>query len=219
MQLQLKFKIKQLFSGGFLSNFGHETKSSYQRILESGVSHKYGINIPCTINEVYALDYKDNNIFWRSAIHKEMENLKVAFDILPHGKDVPPGYKPSSGHLVFDVRMTLERKARWVKDDHKTPEPELCTFAGVVSRKSVRNALTYASLNGLDVCACDIQNSHLQAPSSEKYKIICGPEIGLQNVGIGLSMAESVLGLIIFVMCVRLWMNLTSLVVKRILIF
>ena len=31
--------------------------------------------------------------------------------------------------------------------------------------------------------AADIQNAYLQAPSSEKYYIICGPEFGLENVG------------------------------------
>jgi hypothetical protein len=52
-----------------------------------------------------------------------------------------------------------------------------------VSRESVRIALTYAALNNLDVCACDIQNAYLQSPSSEKYNIVCGPEFGLENVG------------------------------------
>ena len=56
-----------------------------------------------------------------------MENLKVAFDILPEGARPPPVYKLASGHLVFDVRMTLEQKVRWVKDGHKTPEPEWST--------------------------------------------------------------------------------------------
>ena len=79
--------------------------------------------------------------------------------------------------------MTLERKARWVKDGHKTPEPSWSTYAGVVSRESVRIALTYAPLNNLNVCAADIQNAYLQAPSSEKHYIICGPEFGLENVG------------------------------------
>ena len=54
--------------------------------------------------------------------------------------------------MIFDVRMTLERKARWVKDGHITPEPENSTYAGVVSRESIRIALTYADLNSLDVC-------------------------------------------------------------------
>ena len=78
--------------------------------------------------------------------------------------------------------MTLERKARWVKDGHKTPEPEWSTFARVVSRESVRIVLTYAALNDLSVCACDIQNAYLQAPSSEKHYVVCGPEFGLENV-------------------------------------
>ena len=107
----------------------------------------------------------------------------MAFDILPEGSKPPPGYTSTSGHLVFDVRMTMERKARWVKDGHKTPEPSCCTFAGVVSRESVRIALTYAALNNLPICAADIQNAYLQAPSSEKHYIICGKEFGFENVG------------------------------------
>ena len=35
----------------------------------------------------------------------------------------------------------------------------------------------------LDVMAADIQNAYLQAPSSEKYFIVCGAEFGLENVG------------------------------------
>ena len=112
-----------------------------------------------------------------------MSNLRVAFDILPDGKDPPPGNSKASGHLIFHVRMTLERKARWVKDGHKTPEPTWSTYAGVVSRESVRIALTYATLNRLNVCAADIQNAYLQAPSSEKHFVICGAEFGLENIG------------------------------------
>jgi hypothetical protein len=53
----------------------------------------------------------------------------------------------------------------------------------VVSRESVRIALTYAALNGLEVCAADIRNAYLQAPSSCKDYIICGPEFGVENEG------------------------------------
>ena len=147
------------------------------------VTHKYGVEIPRTVAEALKLDEINGNTHWRDAIDKEMTNLKVAFDILNEGTPMKPGYSKASGHIVFDVRMTLERKARWVKDGHKTPEPEMSTYAGVVSRESVRIALTYAALNLLDVCACDIQNAYLQSPSSEKHYIICGPEFGLENVG------------------------------------
>ena len=83
----------------------------------------------------------------------------------------------------FDVKMDFTRKARWVKDGHKTLEPELSTFAGVVSRESVRIALTYAALNDIAVTTCDIRNAYLQAPSSERHYVICGAEFGLEHVG------------------------------------
>ena len=47
----------------------------------------------------------------------------------------------------------------------------------------MRIALTAAALNDLEVCVADIQNACLQAPSSQKDYIICGPEFGLENVG------------------------------------
>ena len=64
--------------------------------------------------------------------------------------------------------MNLERKARWGKDVHKTPEPSWSTYAGVVSRESIRIALTNASLNNLPVFGSDIQNDYLQAPTTDK---------------------------------------------------
>ena len=78
--------------------------------------------------------------------------------------------------------MDFTRKARWVKDGHRTPDPDQSTYAGVVSRESVRIVLTYDALNDVIVIACDIKNAYLQAPSSEKHYIICGLEFGLENV-------------------------------------
>ena len=148
------------------------------------VTHKYGIEIPRTVEEALAIDARNGDTFWSDAISKKMGNLIVAFDIIDDDEHLPPGgYTKTGCHMVFDVRMTLERKARWVKDGHRTPEPQQSTFAGVVSRESVRIAFTYAALMGLEVCACDIQNAYLQALSSERYYIICGPEFGLENVG------------------------------------
>ena len=74
--------------------------------------------------------------------------------------------------------MDFTRKARWVKDGHKTEDIVSSSFAGVVSRESVRIALTYAALNDIPVVAADIQNEYLQEPSSEKHYIICGDEFG-----------------------------------------
>ena len=79
--------------------------------------------------------------------------------------------------------MDFTWKARWVLDGHKTPDPIGSTYAGMVSRESICIAFTYAALNGLDVFAADIQNTHLQAPLSQKHYIICSPEFGLENEG------------------------------------
>ena len=147
------------------------------------ITHKYGVEVPRNVNDALMLDRQNGNSHWRDALQKEMDNVKIAFDILTDDQRLPPGYSKASGHIIFDVQMTLERKARWVKDGHKTPQPDWSTYAGVVSRESVRIALTYASLNGLPVCGCDIQNAYLQAPTSEKHYIICGPEFGIENEG------------------------------------
>ena len=130
------------------------------------VTHKYGVELPRTVQEAYALDEKNGNTFWRDDLNREMYSLKVSFDILPERKPPPPGYFRSSGYIIFDVRFTLERKARWVKDGHKTPEPSWSTYAGVVSRERIKISLTYASLNNLTVFRADIQNSYLQAPTT-----------------------------------------------------
>ena len=87
-------------------------------------THKYGIELPRSVDEALRFDKLNGSTFWRDAIKKEMENIKVAFDIKPEGSIPPLKYTLATGHLIFDVRMTLERKARWVKDRHKTPIPE-----------------------------------------------------------------------------------------------
>ena len=43
-------------------------------------THKYGIEVPRTIAEALKLDEINGNNFWRDAIQKEMENVKVAFN-------------------------------------------------------------------------------------------------------------------------------------------
>ena len=146
-------------------------------------THKYGIEVPRSLKEALALDVKNGNNYWSEAVGKEMGTIVVAFEILEPNARPPPGWTRSSGHLIFDVKMDFTRKARWVKDGHRTPDAITPSYAGVVSRDSIRIALVYAKLMGLEICGGDIRNAYLQAPSSEKHYIICGPEFGLENVG------------------------------------
>ena len=124
-------------------------------------THKYGIELPTDVHHAGKLDEKNGNDYWAKALRKEMYNLGIAFEILNPPKKVPPGWHKVTGHLVFDVKMSLERKVRWVLDGHKTADAHYSTYAGVVSRESVRIALTYAALNGLDVYVADIRNAYI----------------------------------------------------------
>ena len=157
-------------------------------------THKYGVQVPTSVEEAYALDRENGNTLWQDALKLEMGEIGKAVRFLPHGEQAPPGYIKASGHIIWDVKMDLRRKARWVKDGHLTPEPETSNYAGVVSRESVRIAFTYAALMGLPVMAGDIKNAYLQAPTSEKNYIVCGPEFGEANVGRNAVITGSIYG-------------------------
>ena len=122
-------------------------------------THKYGVKIPRDVKHAHKIDARNGNTLWRDALKKEMYNVGVAFEILDEGVHVPHGWKQVTRHLVWDVKMDFTRKARWVLNGHKTPDPIGSTYAGVVSRESVHIALTYAALNDLDVFAANIQNA------------------------------------------------------------
>ena len=139
--------------------------------------------MPTSIEHGKRLDKENGNTFWADALTKETTNVSVAFDVLENDQAVPVGWIKSSGHLIWDVKMDFTRKCRWVKDGHRTPNPKVSNYDGVVSRDSVRIALTYAALNEVDVTAADIQNAYLQAPSSEMHHTVCGAEFGLEHMG------------------------------------
>ena len=147
------------------------------------MTHKYGMEVPRNLEHALAIDKKNGDDFWSKALAKEMLNVGIAFDILEDDASMPVGWDKVTGHIIFDVKMDFTRKARWVLDGHKTADPVCSTYAGVVSRESVRIALTYAALNGVDVFAADIRNAFLQAPSSQKHYIICGSEFGFEHKG------------------------------------
>ena len=56
-------------------------------------SHKFGIELPKTVEEVLALDAKNGNTLCVDVISKEMENARVTFEVLPDRKPVPVGHQ------------------------------------------------------------------------------------------------------------------------------
>ena len=142
-------------------------------------THKFGIRVPKTVEEAKMIDEMNGNTLWQDAIRKEMDAVCVAFKILHGDEKVPPGYQEIRCHLIFDIKMEdFRRKARYVAGGHTTEPPATITYASVVSRESVRIALTLAALNDIQVKTSDIQNAFLAAPAAEKISTICGPEFG-----------------------------------------
>ena len=78
-----------------------------------------------------------------------MKNVGIAFEILPDGSDKPIGHQFVNCFMHFEVKMDFCRKARLVAGGHVTITPDTSTYAGVVSRESVKIAFLIAALNGL----------------------------------------------------------------------
>jgi Reverse transcriptase (RNA-dependent DNA polymerase) len=142
-------------------------------------THKFGIELPQTVEEAHELDRRAGNTKWGDAITKEMTNVMIAFKLIGKGAPIPPGHQKIKCHIIFDVKMdNFARKARMVAGGHVTEPPASITYASVVARDSIRVALTMAALHDLEVKAGDIQNAYLTAKCRESIATICGPEFG-----------------------------------------
>jgi Reverse transcriptase (RNA-dependent DNA polymerase) len=147
-------------------------------------THKFGIKIPKNALEAKAIDLENGDTLWWDAICKEMRNVRPAFETWDKSvEEIPVGYQQVRCHLIFDVKMgeNFRRKARFVAGGHTTEVPSVLTYASVVSRDSVRIALTVAALNDLKLMACDIQNAYLTADCREKIWTRAGPEFGSES--------------------------------------
>jgi hypothetical protein len=142
-------------------------------------NHKFGIEVPTSVKDGLEIDKKNGTTYWADAIATEMKNVRAAFKILPEGTSAPNGYQRIHCHMVFDVKMEdFRRKARLVAGGHMTEAPPTITYASVVSRETVRLALTIAALNDLEVKIGDVLNAYITAPITEKVWTTLGPEFG-----------------------------------------
>jgi hypothetical protein len=143
-------------------------------------THKFGIELPKTVNEALELDKKNGNTFWADAIAKEMKDVRVAFKILPDGQSAPIGYQKIPCHMIFDIKVEDFRcKARLVAGGHMTKAPATITYASVVSLETIHIALLMAALNDLHVKVGDVLNAYITAPITEKVWTVLGPEFGI----------------------------------------
>ena len=120
-------------------------------------THKFGIEVPKSWDDCVRLDKENDNTLWQDAVRKEMKNVRIAFRIMNGDEVIPPTFQEIRCHMIFDVKMEdFRRKARFVAGGHTTDTPHAMTYASVVSRESVRIALTLAALNDLEVKMADI---------------------------------------------------------------
>jgi hypothetical protein len=151
-------------------------------------THKFGIRLPKTVEEAIQIDRETNTTFWTDAIKKEMEKIGVAFEFIENwtpeqvrqgiAKGDFVGFQEIDCHMVFDVKMDLTRKARFVAGGHTTETPASLTYSSVVSRDSVRIAFLMAALHDVDILTRDVSNAYLNAPCREKIWFVAGPEFG-----------------------------------------
>ena len=80
-------------------------------------NRKFGIAILRSYEEAVNFDQANNNKLWQNTWDKDMKNVKNAFKFLDDGippSPLPPGYKQINRFIIFDVKMDLTRKARFV---------------------------------------------------------------------------------------------------------
>ena len=116
-----------------------------------------------------------------------MATVRIAFEVLADvtpeqmctGK-VRPDYKEIPCYMIFNIKMDgkFTRKARLVAGGHVTDHPSTITYSSVVSCDSVRVAMTIASLNDLDLFACDVEGAYLYDDCLEKVWCKAGSEFG-----------------------------------------
>lgn len=152
----------------------HAQASRYAR-----TTHKFGIELPRTVEQALELDRKTGTTHWQEAIKKEMDTVGIAFKVTEDSGNKPiPGHTRITCHLVFDVKMDFTRKARFVANGSMTEAEGSITYSSVVSRESVRIAFMLAALNGLEVMSADLKGAYLHAPCREKICFKAGPELG-----------------------------------------
>ena len=150
-------------------------------------THKFGIRLPKTTDEALQIDKITGTDFWRKAINKEIAKVNISWkfddghtliEARAETATVSVGFQEIGCHLIFEVKMDLTQKARFVTEGHTTEAPSSITYSRFLSRDSVRLAFAIADLNGVDVMSCYLENVYLNAMFCEKIWFEGGTECG-----------------------------------------
>ena len=76
------------------------------------MTHKYGIEVPTSVEHERSLDKTNGNHLWMEALAREMANVGVTLNVVEHSQPAPVGWSKAAGHLVWDVKVDFTRKVR-----------------------------------------------------------------------------------------------------------
>ena len=133
------------------------------------------------------IDKEAGNYYWEKSLNKEIIKVKVSWkqvdgvtpdqEILVSVKELI-GHQDINCHIMFDVRMDFQQKARFVAGIHMTEALNSITYFSVVSRDSISIGFLLAYIHGIDITAIDLYNTYLNAPCVEKIWFVGGDECG-----------------------------------------
>ena len=90
--------------------------------------------MPKIVLQEIQIDKENGNMLWRDFIKKEINAIRIAFNVLEQDKEIPPGYQVMKCHMIFTFKMEdFRRKARYVAGGHMTNAPAVLTYASIVS--------------------------------------------------------------------------------------
>ena len=92
----------------------------------------------------------NGNRLWRDAEERELGQIDEYETFMDMGigtKSVLTRYKKIRVHMVYDIKVTLQRKARLVADGQLTDTPVDSVYLSVVSLRGLKITLFLAELN------------------------------------------------------------------------
>ena len=150
------------------------------------IVYKFGVCIPCNEKEAMMLGRENGNAYWQDAIEAATGQLfeYKSFKDLGKNAAVPKGYQLIKLLIIFDVKQSVKWKARIIACGDMTDSPHETVHSGVASLQSLCNVCLLVELNGLKLTGGDVQNTYLEAYTSEKVCVCLLAELnGLKLTG------------------------------------
>ena len=102
----------------------------------------FGIRVPKNVDDALRLDEINGNTLWYDSIQKEMESVRIAFQVdnevtvdQAKSNKYYVGFQEISCHMVFTIKMDgkFTRKSRLVAGGHTIDPTTSITYSSVVS--------------------------------------------------------------------------------------